>query len=76
MVDSDVNKTAGLFLEIPSDLHTAGRVQRRFTMDKVQLSIGRTNAKLRNPGDVNPRADTRILTIPPEGVCEMNRLER
>lgn len=35
VVDRDVDETAGQFLELPGDLHSACRVQRRFTMEKV-----------------------------------------
>ena len=59
MVDGHVNKAAWKFFEIPDDFHPACRVQRRSTMEKVELPIRSVDAELRSPLDVEPRAHAR-----------------
>jgi hypothetical protein len=57
VVDRDMDEAARQFLEIPDDFHPACGVQGRLTMEKVELSICGVDSKLRNPPDIDPRAD-------------------
>ena len=64
MVDADVDKAAGQFFEFPDDFHAACGVQRPSTMVKMQLSIFGIDSILRNPTDLQPRADARHTDDP------------